>query len=38
VKETPSERKAQAARINGRMPTRPGRRRGRPRAALPSST
>jgi hypothetical protein len=37
-KERPSERKAQAARINGRMPTREGRRRGRPRAAPPSST
>jgi hypothetical protein len=38
TQERKSERKARAARINGRMPTRPGRRRGRPRAALPSST
>lgn len=30
--ERRSERKAQSARLNGRMPTRPGRRRGRPPA------
>lgn len=38
TKERPSERKAEAARINGRMPPGPGKSRGRPRAALPSST
>lgn len=37
VKERPSERKALTARINGMMPCRPGRRRGRPRTKLPSS-
>lgn len=37
TKERSSERKAQAARRNGRMPTRPGRRRGRPRSVVPSS-
>ena len=30
-RERPSEAKARAARANGRMPCRPGRRRGRPR-------
>jgi hypothetical protein len=38
VKERPSKRKAQSARINGRMPTRPGRRRGRPRTSKPPSS
>lgn len=36
VRERPSQRKAQAARLNGRMPTRPGSRpRGRPRTDRP---
>jgi hypothetical protein len=38
ITERPSERKAAAARINGRMPTRPGRRRGRPPAKVSGSS